>query len=195
MPEAAARLPLFPLHAVLLPGAALGLRVFEPRYLDMVRDCMRADCGFGVCRIEAGEETGAAATPSVIGVEARIEDFGRSEAGLLTLRIRGQRRFRVLATETRADQLLLAEVRWLDAEDAPAIPVAPEHGLLATLLATLLEHVGGEHANGPQSRFDDAAWVSWRLAEFLPMEEATRAELLAEDDPQARLARILHLIP
>ena len=128
-------------------------------------------------------------------MEARIEDFGRSEAGLLTLRIRGHRRFRVLATHTRADQLLSADIAWLDAEPVPPIPVAPEHGLLATLLATLLEHVGGEHAQGPQSRFDDAVWVSWRLAEFLPMEEATRWELLAEDDPQARLARILHLIP
>ena len=190
-----ARLPLFPLHAVLLPGAALGLQIFEPRYLDMVRDCMRADGAFGVCRIVAGEEVGDAAQPAPIGTEARIEDFGRNEAGLLTLRIRGHRRFRVLATETRANQLLEADIAWLDDATAAALPVAPEHGLLPTLLETILAHVGGEHALGPQSRFDDAAWVSWRLAELLPMDEQARWELLAEDDPQARLARILHLIP
>src|SRR3546814_4876218 len=68
-------LGLFPLHAVLVPGAALGLRVFEPRYLDLVRDCGRNGGGFGICLIMDGEEAGAAAKPAAFGTEAVIEDF------------------------------------------------------------------------------------------------------------------------
>ncbi|MGH8088898.1 MAG: LON peptidase substrate-binding domain-containing protein, partial [Stenotrophomonas sp.] len=75
MTEPTATLPLFPLHAVLLPGAALGLRVFERRYLDMLRECSRNDIPFGVCLILDGEEVGAPATPAAHGVEARIDDF------------------------------------------------------------------------------------------------------------------------
>ena len=86
-------LGLFPLHAVLVPGAVLGLRVFEPRYLDLVRECGRDGTGFGICLILEGEEAGAAATPAAFGTEARIEDFGSDDSGTLTLRVRGHRRF------------------------------------------------------------------------------------------------------
>src|SRR3546814_13632786 len=60
-------LPLFPLHTVLLPGAALGLRVFEPRYLALLRECGRSGGGFGICLILDGEEYGAPATPAAFG--------------------------------------------------------------------------------------------------------------------------------
>ena len=63
-------LPLFPLHTVLLPGAPLGLRVFERRYLDLVAECGRNGRGFGICMILEGEEVGAPATPAAFGVEA-----------------------------------------------------------------------------------------------------------------------------
>ena len=81
-------LPLFPLHAVLLPGAALQLRVFEPRYLDLVRDCGRNGSTFGVCLILEGREVGEPATPAAFGCEAVIEDFDTGTDGLLALRLR-----------------------------------------------------------------------------------------------------------
>src|SRR3546814_7890364 len=92
-------LGLFPLHAVLVPGAALGLRVFEPRYLDLVRDCGRNGGGFGICLIMDGEEAGAAAKPAAFGTEAVIEDFDTDDMGVLMLRVRGRRRFRVARTQ------------------------------------------------------------------------------------------------
>ena len=58
-----------------------------------------------------------------------------------------------------------------------------------------MEQVGGEFAKAPQSRFDDAAWVGWRLAELLPLENAQRQVLLQTDDPHARLDRLLALLP
>src|SRR5690606_18317677 len=86
-PPMSETLPLFPLNTVLLPGAALGLRVFEPRYLDLVRECGRRGSGFGVCLIAEGAEAGAPATPEDCGTEARIEDFDTGPDGLLHLRL------------------------------------------------------------------------------------------------------------
>src|SRR5690606_39422940 len=133
-------LPLFPLQAVLVPGAVMGLRVFESRYLDMVGECGRSGSGFGVCLIAEGPEVGAPAVPAEFGTEAVIEDFGTDDDGLLTLRVRGERRFRVLATSVRDSGLVEARVDWL--EEVPrAARLRPEHALLGTLLERMLAPV------------------------------------------------------
>src|SRR5690606_39368142 len=116
---------LFPLHAVLVPGATIGLRVCGPRYLDLVRECGRQGAGFGVCMIVEGEEAGAAATPAAFGTEARIEDFGTNDRGLLTLRVRGHRRFHVQRTRVRDNGLVVGEVEWRDPD--PVEELRPEH--------------------------------------------------------------------
>jgi len=185
-------LSLFPLHTVLLPGASLGLRVFEARYLDLVRDCGRSGRGFGVCMIIKGDEVGAPATAAAFGTEAVIEDFGQGDDGLLTLRVRGARRFHVERARVRDNGLQVADVRWCEA--GAIEPVRPEHGLLSVLLESLIEKSGSEYAHADRALFDDAAWVGWRLAELLPLHDAQRQELLQLDDPHARLDRILALV-
>lgn len=184
-------LPLFPLQAVLVPGAVMGLRVFEPRYLDMVGECGRNGGGFGICLIAEGGETGEPAIPAEFGTEALIEDFGTGDDGLLTLRVRGARRFRVARTAVRGNGLVEAEVEWLQDASGPA-RLRPEHALLGTLLERIFDQVGAPSDARPD--FDDAAWVGWRLLELLPMPEERRAELLAVDDPHARLDGLLGLI-
>ena len=186
-------LNLFPLHEVLVPGAALGLRVFEARYLDLVRECGRSGSGFGVCLILAGSESGAPATSAAFGTEAVIEDFGSDATGVLTLQVRGHRRFRVQHVRVRDNGRQVAEVSWCEAD--PVQPLRPEHGLLAVLLQSLLDRFGGEHAMAPSALLDDASWVSWRLAELLPLDDAQRLRLLQIDDPNTRLDQVLALLP
>lgn len=184
---------LFPLPTVLLPGASLGLRVFEARYLDLVSECSRDGRGFGVCLLPAVGAAGASVAPAAVGTEALIEDFGTGGDGLLTLRVRGARRFNVSRTRVRDNGLVVGEVEWLPPD--PDDELRPEHGLLATLLMHLLDKVGGEHARAPSARLDDAAWVGWRLAELLPVSDEQRQALLQEPDPHARLDRLLALVP
>ena len=186
-------LPLFPLHTVLLPGASLALRVFERRYLDMVRDCGRNGQGFGVCLILEGGEAGVPALPAAFGTEGVVEDFGTDGGGLLILQVRGARRFHVKRTRVRDNGLITAEVTWFDPDLDDSL--RPEHALLATVLQHLLEKVGGEHSKVSNARFDDAAWVGWRLAELLPLEDAQRLRVLQEDDPHARLDWLLQMMP
>ena len=182
---------LFPLQTVLVPGARLGLRVFEARYLDLVRECGRSGRGFGICLVLEGSEAGAPAIPAAVGTEAVIEDFGTGDDGLLTLRVRGARRFRVTQTRVRDNGLLVGDVAWRG--DDPLLPVQPQHALLATLLQRIVEKTGKAQFAG-EERFDDAAWVGWRLAEILPLSDEQRQGLLQEDDPHARLERLLSLI-
>ena len=190
MPENA--LPLFPLHSVLIPGAQLQLRIFEPRYLDLVRQCGRDGSGFGVCLIIEGDEAGKPSLPTALGTEARIVDFTTLPDGLLGITVQGGRRFHVERTRVRDNGLIVADVVWLN-EPAP-IHLTVEHDLLATLLRRLIEHMGGVHAREDASTYDDATWVGWRLAELLPIALADRQMLLQESDPEARLQHLLELI-
>lgn len=185
-------LPLFPLSAVLFPGAQLPLRIFEPRYLSMVRECTRRNAPFGVCLILDGDEVGAPATPMAVGTLARITDFDALPDGLLGIRASGGERFRVTSTHVRDDGLIRATVRGWPAE--PCLQVPPEFGLLTTILERLIDQFPGFHTVS-QACYDDASWVSFRLAELLPLPVQERQHLLEVTDPIQRLASLLNLMP
>ncbi|WP_386341074.1 LON peptidase substrate-binding domain-containing protein [Xanthomonas citri pv. citri] len=186
-------LPLFPLHSVLLPGAAMGLRVFERRYLDLVRECGRNGTSFGVCLILEGNEVGVPATPAAFGTEVRIEDFDVGADGVLVLRLRGTRRFHVQRSRIRDNGLVVGQVSWCEPDSDDEL--RPEHSLLATVLERMLEQVGGEFASVGPGLLDQAAWVGWRLAELLPLTEQQRLSLLQQDDPHRRLDQLLAWMP
>lgn len=192
--ETATTLPLFLLHTTLLPGAGMTLRVFEARYLELLRECSRNDSTFGVCLILEGAEVGAPAVPAAWGVEARIEDFDVGADGMLRLNLRGARRFHVEQVSVRDSGLVTGRVRWQAADGDDEL--RPEHGMLAMLLERILDHVGGPHAKAIGTPLcEQAAWVGWRLAEMLPLEETQRLELLQLDDPHQRLEQLLGWIP
>jgi len=185
-------LPLFPLKTVLVPGASLALRVFEPRYLDLVRECGRNGSTFGVCLLLDGEEAGIAASTAAVGTEAAIEDFGTGDDGLLALHVRGRRRFQARRTRVRDNGLVVATVDWRDVDVDDEL--RPEHAVLGQVLRHILEQVGGEHAQAAATRLDDAAWVGWRLVELLPLSDRQRQALLQQDDPHERLDELLALV-
>lgn len=191
---AACELPLFPLRTVLFPGGVMGLRVFERRYLDLVRDCSRGNTGFGVCLLLEGSEVGSpAAATAAWGTEARIQDFNSLPGGVLGITVRGERRFHVERTKVRDNGLIVGEVGWGD-EASPQM-VRPEHGLLSLLLAQLIERFGGPHALAAASRYDDADWVGWRLGEFLPLSLPQRQALLQQGDAYQRLQLLIEELP
>lgn len=184
-------LPLFPLHTVLFPGGLLPLRVFEPRYLDMVGRALRESTDFGVVMIASGEEAGAVAELATVGTSARIVDFDRLPDGLLGLMCRGSRRFRLDGHRVQPDGLLIGAVEWLP-EPAPSA-LSSEHQPLAQLLRHVLQELG-DTARHLDADFDDADWVSNRLAEFLPLERPVQQALLELADPQERMRRLAPLI-
>jgi Lon protease-like protein len=184
---------LFPLNIVLFPDGPLPLRIFETRYVDMVRRCMREGRGFGVALIREGREVGMGETDTYeVGTLATITDFHQLPDGLLGLSCVGQQRFGIQARSRQADGLHLAEVQWLDAE--PAVPVPPRHARLPELLRAVLPQLG-EVYTGIQMRLDDAAWVGHRLAEILPIPLGDKQCYLEMDDPVERLDRLAPIAP
>jgi Lon protease-like protein len=186
-------LPLFPLNAVLFPGGPLSLRIFEPRYLDMVRDCARAGSGFGVCMILHGRESGEASVPAAVGTVARIVDFYTMPDGLLGIRAEGCDRFHVDRSRVRDNGLAHGSVRFWPPE--PQVQMPPEFGLLSTILERLIDRSGSAFANATQDRYEDASWVGFRLAEALPLENRERQHLLQMTDPITRLDQLMHYLP
>ena len=174
---------LFPLNIVLFPAGSLPLRIFETRYVDMVRRCMRETQTFGVVLIREGSEVGPAETFD-IGTLARIVDFHQLSDGLLGLSCVGEQRFRIQSRSRQADGLNLAEVEWLPPEPDVALP--PRHARLAALLKNVLPQLGEVYAN-IDMRLDDAAWVGHRLAEILPLPLSEKQSCLELDDPVQRL--------
>jgi Lon protease-like protein len=179
-----AEIPLFPLGTVLFPGGPLPLRIFETRYIDLVRRCLRDDSGFGVVLIREGVEAGGAADTFDVGTYARIVDFSQHPDGLLGIRAQGERRFRILESRRERDGLIVADIEWLP-ED-PELPLPGEFAELGPALEALLAEVGESHAP-PEHRPSDAAWVAGRLAELLPIAPGHKQHCLELDDPVERL--------
>jgi len=194
MPEresTAHEIALFPLHTVLFPGGPLPLRIFEPRYMDMVRKSLREESAFGVVLIDGGTETGAITAAATIGTSARIADFYPLPDGLLGVTCLGLRKFKLGERRVQNDGLNLGSVEWLDAEQEIQLPAEYRH--LGQLLRKVLPELGNFYESVTK-RFDDATWVGHRLAEILPLSLSDKQYCLELNDPLARLARLSPLI-
>lgn len=185
--------PLFPLSTVLFPGGPLPLRIFEARYVDMVRLCMRQHRPFGVVLIRAGSEVGArsASELSTVGTMARIVDFNSMPDGLLGISCMGERKFSIQKHWQQADGLHVGDVAFVAPEERVDLPGEFLH--LGEVLRKVLPELGELYANVPK-HFADASWVGCRLAEILPISLAEKQYCLELDDPIARLARLNPLI-
>ena len=192
------RIALFPLNAVLFPGGLLPLRVFEARYMDMVRDCLRSGQPFGVNLITEGQEVGQAAHCEAVGCLATIEDWDMEQFGVLQIRCRGGARFRTLSRTVEPGGLVRAEVEHIaDDQDRP---LAPEHAPCASLLRRIVEDRNAQAAAAgpadappalpftPPYRFESTVWVGNRLCEVLPVPLRAKQKLMALEDAEARLA-------
>jgi Lon protease-like protein len=177
-------IPLFPLNTVLFPGGPLRLRIFEPRYLDMVGRCMRENSVFGVAMIVDGVEAGGPATTASVGTSARIVDFEQLPDGLLGITAVGERSFCIHSTRRQADGLNLADVEWLDAE--PSVPVPEDCEPFVILLQRALPELAPLYDFTPVS-YEDAAWVGARLVELLPLPTPEKQLCLEMRDPLKRL--------
>jgi Lon protease-like protein len=170
---------------VLFPGGVLPLRVFEARYMDMTRDCLKHDRPFGVCLIREGAEVGEPAVPEAIGCLAAITDWDMQQQGILGIKARGGQRFRIVGRRTSDQGLISAEVEPIAAE--PSLPVPKEYSACARLVQMIVADQGKAIFAEPHA-FDDAAWVGYRLADVLPVPLLAKQKLLELTDSLQRLA-------
>lgn len=180
--------PIFPLNTVLFPGSLLPLKIFEVRYMDMAKECLKSSSPFGICLIREGEEVGTPAVPEPVGCLARIADCDVEDLGVLKVRAEGMQRFRIVSAETRKQGLIVGEIEELAVE--PETGDAPGMADCAEFLRKVIAGIGAERFKEPL-RFDDASWVSFRLAEILPLRNDVKQGLLELTDARLRMG-LLH---
>ncbi|MGV8990219.1 MAG: LON peptidase substrate-binding domain-containing protein [Thiobacillus sp.] len=180
-------LPLFPLNTVVFPGGRLPLRIFEQRYLDMIKQAIANDTPFGICAIREGSETGNPAVPYDVGTYMRITDWDMPQTGILHIETIALERFVIRSTHTEPSGLLIGTVEDVSVESAAPIPDDLE------LPVEILRHIIGEYgdAHFPEPHeLDNAVWVGYRLSEVLPLTLSIQQNLLEMNDSVMRL-RIL----
>jgi hypothetical protein len=200
------QLPLFPLNTVLFPGGVLPLRVFEARYMDMVRSCMKDSAPFGVVLITRGREVGAPAATEAVGTLARIAAWDMPQLGLLHLRAIGGERFRIEQTQARADGLQVANVEPIADDDDTPLPT--QYRCCADLLQRVIADVGSQRPEGENAgadpisappfespyRFDSSVWVGNRLCEFMPIPLRAKQKLMELQDAASRLELVYRFL-
>jgi len=191
-------IPLFPLGTVLFPDGVIALKIFEARYLDMIKKCLREKTEFGVISImKDQEDEDSPLTFSQIGTLAQIEDFDPVQPALYITKSFGTQRFRLLNSSQKSNGLWVGEVALLDND--PATPIAEEHQGVAKLLNEIISVIQSENLLGDAPfkkpfKVDDCGWVSNRLAELLPISLAQKNHLLAQTNPRIRLDLITEII-
>ena len=194
-------IPLFPLGTTLFPGGVIALKIFEARYLDMMKRCLREDTAFGVVSIldsnPSESDPSASAHFSNIGTLAKLEEFDVVQPALYMTKSYGTQRFKLISIKQEADGLWMGEVELIDPD--PEMPLPKEHEKVAALLQEIIsviksEDLLGDDAFKMPTNLDDCGWVANRLAELLPLPPAQKNHLLAQSNPRIRLDLISEII-
>ncbi|MDP2825199.1 MAG: LON peptidase substrate-binding domain-containing protein [Sulfuritalea sp.] len=191
-------IPLFPLQSVLFPGGRLPLRIFEQRYMDMAKVCLKESASFGICLIARGEEVARAgrkpAEPHAVGTLAHIADWDMQQLGVLDIVAQGGERFRLLRHWAEDSGLLRGEIELIAAPTVLPIPGA--YARLVPLLRAIVEQMAAGSPNAPAMphRFFDAGWLGMRYAEVLPIPVAAKQKLLEIEDSIDRLEVIYRFL-
>lgn len=184
------QLPIFPLSTIVLPGGLLPLRLFEPRYIDMVKTCFKTESGFGVCLIQDGHEVGVPAKPYPQGTTVSIVDFDQGSDGLLHITAQGLQEFNLLSYEVNEAGLNIGQIELIDTGDATEM--GPEYAELSQKLAIILQYVE-PNITYDEKRLDEPDWVCRRMLELLPLSAPSKFELLQLPSNKARLDALLAL--
>ncbi len=184
MPPQLLELPLFPLNTVIFPGGVLPLRIFEPRYLDMVKDCMRNDHGFCIVSIRSGRETGHAADVYNTGTICSISDWETLPDGLLGITANGEKKAHISTTKIESNQLVIGQLEEIEELPDPNLP--EEFESMKELLQRIITKVGQPYTTLP-AKYENSGWVGARLIELLPLQLSLKQRLLEIDDHIVRL--------
>lgn len=193
---ACVELPIFPLGSVLFPGGTMALKIFETRYMDMAKVCLKNAQPFGIALIAEGNEAGVPATPHRIGTTARIADWDMPDLGVLRVTVKGEARFRIIEQRSEKNGLIVATVESIAADtntniNAETVANSGEFEACAQFLKKVISQIDGAQYLHDEAMLMDASWVSFRLTELLPFSGTIKQKMLELTDARMRL-EVLH---
>lgn len=183
-------MPIFPLTAIVLPEGRMPLRLFEPKYINMVKNCFKTDTGFGICLIKNRNAIAHMPMPFPQGTHVKLVDFDQGDDGLLHIVVEGMQEFNLLSCEPNEDELLIGDVSFIEHSELNVMPESFEE--LATKLETILDYVE-PNLQYPEKHLDNPTWVCNRLLELLPISPTSKFELLQLPSADARLNALLNM--
>ncbi len=194
-------LPLFPLGATLYPSGLLSLKIFEVRYLDMIKTCVRENSSFGVVTLDQGSEV---RTPqenisfAKVGTFANITHFDAIQPSLYFIQCQGGVRFTIRGCERQKNGLWVADVEKM--ADDEAMPIPPELQVAADTLHKVIQSMTKQGLSEQQIPFsapyllNDCGWVANRWCEILPLSAGQREHLLGLANPRLRLDLVVDIL-
>ena len=181
---------------MIFPGGKLPLQIFETRYVDMVKRCLRDAKGFGVIRITEGEQVlrdPEQQLPSVsrCGTYCTIADFDELPNGMLGIMAEGMKKFVIRDEYEQSDRLMMGDIEFLGDEKDVDMPAEKEH--LSSLLESLMSHEAVQRV-GLGCDMTQAVEVGARLTELLPCSNGFKQRMLEIKDPLVRLSELDKLV-
>lgn len=185
-------LPLFPLSAHILPGGRMSLRIFEPRYVRMVKEACSNGTGIGICMFnsQGNKDTNEHIHP--VGTYVTVEDFDLLDDGLLGITVQGHRCFSITSVEVEADDLRVGQCEWLDNWSASenALNIDP----MDRRLKEIFEKYPEVQTLYKKPEFENPIWVIYRWLELIPVNAEQKQHFLQQKDCSIALKYLAQLV-
>ena len=176
-------IPIFPLNTIVFPGGYIPLRIFETRYIDMVKNCVKDNTGFGISLTKENIDE-----YYDVGTYCKIADWRQMDDGLLGITARGKSRYKIIKSEIQTDNLITAEIKNIKEPDFKVIP--DELMQYSDFLKNILDQYPKFYHEDAPKYYTESGWVGSRLAEILPIPTKEKQVILEIEDYLVRLYRI-----
>ena len=182
-------IPIFPLKSIILPGGQFPLRIFERRYLDMIKNSLKNNSGFVIALTKKDADYISSVHDYACYVE--IVDWSQLDGGLLGITVEGKKIVMLSNCELNEGNLLMGHAKEIESGIDHLIPA--KYQILSKFYRKIYPEIKAYIFHN-QSKYNDANWVGFRLIECLPIQICDKADLIATNEPLDRLEKILHIV-
>ena len=182
-------IPVFPLKSIILPGGQFPLRIFERRYLDMIRDSLKTNSGFVIALTKKDADYISSVHDYACYVE--IVDWSQLDGGLLGITVEGKSLVTLSNCKLDETNLLRGNAQQIKSSIDHLIP--QKYQILSKFYRKIYPEIKAYIFHN-KSKYNDANWIGFRLIECLPIEISDKADLIATNEPLDRLEKILHIV-
>ena len=185
------QIAMFPLKSIVLPGGLFPLRIFERRYINMVKNCLKNETGFCITLVRAESDNGYITNVYNYGCYVKIVDWNQLEDGLLGITVEGIKKIHVLECNLNEDNLLQGSIEDIEVEKEYMVP--QKYLSLSKFYKKIYPNIK-DFISFKKERYADATWVSFRLTECLPLDSSTKNKLIALDNAFDRLDKLNEIV-